>query len=186
MRVRRFLPLLLFTGLVAPALAPGSAPAAPDPTLVGIHAAHHPGFDRTVFDFAGALPSSRRVRYVPQLIADASGRRVPVAGRAILRVRFESAKAQNANGPTAAARKAFALPNIMTAVRAGDFEAVTTYGIGLAKQTTFHVFTLRHPSRVIFRHPSGLPHREPQGVLHQQRPFRSTGHTDSIPACLEP
>ena len=37
----------------------------------------------------------------------------------------------------------------MTTVRAGDFEAVTTYGIGLAKRTDFQVFTLQNPSRVV-------------------------------------
>jgi hypothetical protein len=46
-------------------------------------------------------------------------------------------------------RKAFPLPNIMTTVRAGDFEAVTTYGIGLAKRTPFQVSTLQNPSRVV-------------------------------------
>ena len=37
----------------------------------------------------------------------------------------------------------------MTTVRAGDFEAVTTYGIGLAKRTPFTVSTLHDPSRVV-------------------------------------
>jgi hypothetical protein len=37
----------------------------------------------------------------------------------------------------------------MSVVRAGDFESVLTYGIGLAKSTTFHVFTLTSPSRVV-------------------------------------
>jgi hypothetical protein len=48
-----------------------------------------------------------------------------------------------------AERVAFALPNVMSVVRAGDFESVLTYGIGLAKSTTFHVFTLASPSRVV-------------------------------------
>ena len=46
-------------------------------------------------------------------------------------------------------RTAYALPNVMTAVRAGDFEAVTTYGIGLAKRTPFEVATLEDPSRLV-------------------------------------
>ena len=150
MRVPRFLAPFLLVALVVPALGPAAASgSARVPTLVGIRAAHHPTFDRVVFDFRGGLPASRRVRYVDRLVADASGKPVRVAGRAVLRVRLAAAKAHDAQGPTVAARKAFALPNVMTAVRAGDFEAVTTYGIGLAKRTRFHVFTLTHPSRLV-------------------------------------
>jgi hypothetical protein len=150
MKTVRLLWLLLLLGLVMPVGASSSASAAPVvPTLVDIRAAHHPSFDRIVFEFRGGLPDSRRVRYVDELIADGSGLPVRIAGRAILRVRFEPAKAHNGDGPTVAARKTFALPNIMTTVRAGDFEAVTTYGIGLAKRTAVEVFTLRDPDRVV-------------------------------------
>jgi hypothetical protein len=149
MKVLRFLSLLLLACLVAPAIAASSAPAAPVPTLVGIRAAHHAGFDRVVFDFRGGLPSSHRARYVDQLLGDASGMPVRIAGRAVLRMRFEPAQAHNATGSTAPRRRAFALPNVMTVVNAGDFEGVTTYGIGLAKATTFRVFTLRDPDRVV-------------------------------------
>jgi hypothetical protein len=48
-----------------------------------------------------------------------------------------------------ATRKSYALQNIVTTVQSGDFEAVTTYGIGLAKQATFTVSTLRSPDRVV-------------------------------------
>ncbi len=151
MRVLRFFLLLLLTGLVTAgaAAAPGDVRAAPVATLVGIRAAHHPGFDRVVFELTGGLPASRRVRYVDRLIGDASGLPVRIAGRAVLQVRLESAQAHDAHGSTAPARTAFALPNVMTTVRSGDFEAVTTYGIGLARRTTFHVSTLRNPSRVV-------------------------------------
>ena len=152
MRLRRIVAPLLLTGLVVPAFAPVSAPAAPAapvPTLVGVRAAHHPGFDRVVFDVEGGLPSDRRVRYVDELVGDASGLPVRIAGRAVLQVRLSPANAHDQHGSTAPARRAFALPNVMTAVRSGDFEAVTTYGIGLAKRTHVDVFTLRRPSRVV-------------------------------------
>lgn len=153
MRISRLLfPLLLSAGLIAPAgLATSTAAtAAPVPTLVGIRAAHHPTYDRVVFDFAGGLPSTRSVRYVSQLIHDPSGLPMPIAGRAILAVTLSPANAHDSAGKvTAPAKIAFALPNIMTAVKAGDFEAVTTYGVGLAKKEPFRVFTLRNPDRVV-------------------------------------
>ena len=140
----------VLAGLLAPLLTVTSAPAAPTvPTLVGIRAAHHSGFDRVVFEFAGAVPADVRVRYVDPLLADGSGLPVRVAGRAVLRVRFEAADAHDASGATAPARRTFALPNVMTAVRAGDFESVLTYGIGLAKRTRVQTSTLTGPSRVV-------------------------------------
>lgn len=150
MRMFRVVPLLLLAGLVAAGAVPAGVAAPPDtPTLVAIRASHHLGFDRIVYQFEGGLPARRQVRYVDRLIGDGSGLPVPIAGRAVLRVVFDAAQAHDTQGPSAPARKAFALPNIMTTVRAGDFEAVTTYGIGLAKRTPFQVFTLQDPSRVV-------------------------------------
>ena len=145
-RLAAFLLLCLASAGLAPGRADG---AASTPTLVAIRAAHHPGYDRIVYEFRGGLPSSRHVAYVDELVGDPSGLPVRIAGRAILSVRFERAKAHDAGGSTVPARKVYALPNIMTTVRAGDFEAVTTYGIGLAKKTSVHVFTLSRPSRVV-------------------------------------
>ncbi len=158
MMLRRLLALPLLAALVVPALTATGAPAAPAvPTLVGIRAAHHPGFDRVVFDFAGGVPATVRTRYVETLLADGSGRPVRIAGRAVLRVRFEPAKAHDASGATVSRRRVFALPNVMTVVRAGDFESVTTYGIGLAKRTRVSVSTLTDPSRVVVDVRAGFP-----------------------------
>lgn len=149
MRVLRPILVLLLPALLVPALVPGPAPAAPVPTLVAITAAHHPGFDRVVFRFRGGVPAMHQARYVDRLLGDASGLPVRIAGQAVLQVTFRAAQAHDAQGPTAPARKAFALPNVMTTVRSGDFEAVTTYGIGLAKKTKVQVSTLRNPARVV-------------------------------------
>nr|WP_300051161.1 hypothetical protein [uncultured Nocardioides sp.] len=158
MRVSRLLSPVLALAL-APALATASraqsphetAAAPPTPVLVAVRAAHRGDVDRVVFEFRGGLPAKREVDYVDRLFADGSGRRVRVAGQALLRVRFERAQAHTDDGsPTAAPRRvAYALPNVMTAVRAGDFEAVTTYGLGLARRTPVRVTTLQAPPRVV-------------------------------------
>lgn len=128
------------------------------PTLVRVSAAHRNGRDQVVFRFRGPLPQTR-VEYVDRLYADGSGKRLRVAGRAILQVRFEPARAHTALGaPTAAPRRrAFALPNVMTAVRAGDFEGQVTYGLGLARRTRVSVRTRRNPSRVVVRLRADFP-----------------------------
>ena len=152
--------LLAFAIAAAGVLAPGSSAGLTPPShaaatttvprLIAIRAAHQPGFDRLVFEFSGPPPSRQNVRYVDRLIADPSGRPTPIAGRAILAASFFPATARGgATSVTVPERVAFALPNVMTVVRAGDFESVLSYGIGLAKRTTFHVFTLTSPSRVV-------------------------------------
>lgn len=159
--VRRVGVLLAAVVCAVPAAAAGPAvrasgsvratpAAAGTATLVRIRAAHHSSFDRVVFEFRGGLPASRQVSYVPRLVEDASGLPVRIAGRALLKVRMEPAQAHDDTGnPTAPLRLPLALPNVMNVVRAGDFEAVTTYGIGLAKRTPFTVFTLTKPSRLV-------------------------------------
>lgn len=150
MRVLRLLSPVLLGALVVPALTPAAAPAEPVPLLVGVRPSHHPGFDRLVFRFEGGLPSTVDTEYVDQLLGEFSGLPVRVAGRAVLRVRFEPSTGHTEDGvSTAPRRRAFALPNLMELAPAGDFEAVTTYGVGMAKETAVAVSTLADPDRVV-------------------------------------
>jgi hypothetical protein len=149
--------LVVAVGLLVPVAAPSSAAAA-TPRLVAIRAAHHPGGDRVVFEFSGGLPRSRSASFVTRLLGDASGLPVRIAGRAVLQVRFSYADAHDATGhATAPARVAYALPNVMDVVQAGDFEAVVTYGIGLTARTSYRVFTLSAPPRVVVDVGAGFP-----------------------------
>jgi hypothetical protein len=151
--------VVLVVALALSALALGArggraasrAPVGPPVSLlVGIRASHARGLDRVVFDFVGPVPSRRTAGYVDRLIADPSGVPVRIAGRAILSVSFRLAAAHiDAGKVTATGRVAFALPNVIDVVRSGDFESVLSYGIGLAKRTSFHVFTLTRPSWVV-------------------------------------
>jgi hypothetical protein len=138
-----------FCGLLsAPALAAGGTTPAP-PTLTSIRAAHHPGFDRLVFQFTRGLPAKRTVSYVPKVIADASGKVVPVSGNARMRVVFSAAAVgKNLN------QRSFALPGLLQVVQAGNFESVVSYGIGVAKKEPVHLFTLTNPARVVIDLPT--------------------------------
>src|SRR5690606_17198355 len=83
-----------------------------------------------IFKFRpGSLPRTR-TRFVDELIADGSGKRLRIAGRAILQVTFEPARAHTAQGaPTAAPRRRpFNLPHVLTGVRSGDFECQVNHG----------------------------------------------------------
>lgn len=154
--IRAITTSLAFAGLggvlaVPTASALASTPTASPTTLVAIRAAHHTGYDRLVFQFSGRLPAHRSVRYVSRVVADPSGKVVPVSGSARLLVRFFAANGHKANGTSSygPARRTFALPGIIQVVNAGDFEAVLRFGVGVAKREPFKVFTLANPSRFV-------------------------------------
>lgn len=148
-------------GAAGPHLAPvagTSAQTSRMSNLVAVRASHRKDVDRMVFRFRGPLPTTR-VQYVDQLEADGSGRRLRVAGQAILQVRFQSSRVHPSQGAQTATprRRAFALPNVMTAVRAGDFEGVVTYGLGLAQRSRVRVSVQPERSRVVIRLRAGFP-----------------------------
>lgn len=136
------------TGLAAAVATP--AQAVTTPVLTEVRAAHHAGYDRVVFEFTGKGPSSYSVHYVTKLVADGSGATVRVHGRAILAVVMRDVNNHTVAGTaTTPKREAFALKNVTSTVRSGDFEAVVSYGIGLQKRTTVHTHRLSAPARVV-------------------------------------
>jgi hypothetical protein len=153
MRLLPMRALVAATGvaLLAPVVATTPASAVTTSTLVAIRAAHHPGYDRLVFEFRGPVPASRQVRYVSQVRGDPSDLPVPIVGSAKLLVVMRPAQGHNEAGQVTygATRRTYALPNIIQVVNSGDFEAVLSFGVGLARREPFKVFTLRNPSRVV-------------------------------------
>jgi hypothetical protein len=122
-------------------------------TLVAIRAAYHPevtpAYDRVVFEFSGPVPLLR-VEYVQGLVADGSGKSVPIAGQAILQVRMEPAHAHDEHGTSTAPLKlALNLPLVRAIVGAGDFEGIVTYGIGLQRKVETRILTLAGASRLV-------------------------------------
>jgi hypothetical protein len=154
---------VLTTALLVPAAAAagapaGAAPAVPPPALpqlVDVRVAHRGGVDRVVFQFDRGAPSGVDARYVDRLLGDGSGLPVRIAGRAILQVGLHDTRTDAAS--PAPARRAFATPNAMTAVRSGLFEGWTTYGIGLAKRARFEVLRQPGRSRVVVAIRAGFP-----------------------------
>jgi len=119
-------------------------------TVSSVRVAHHDGYDRLVFEFAssasGAIPA---YQLTPQASSrftrDASGQPVTLEGSAGIRAVFRNT---NVAGGVAADIKA-ELPAIREVANTGDFERVTSYGIGLASAACFRVAELSGPSRVV-------------------------------------
>ncbi|HEU4703369.1 MAG TPA: hypothetical protein VFS37_12880 [Conexibacter sp.] len=136
---------------------PVHAPASNRQTalLTDVRAARHEGFDRVVFAFRNVLPGYD-VRYVSRPVhEDASGRTVPVAGGAVVRIRMEpalDADLSRAGAPrtyTGPLRFTPATPEVVELVRIGAFEGVLTWVAGVQDPVDFRVTTLTAPPRLI-------------------------------------
>ena len=130
----------------APVSLPNSGPggqATIQSVVVGRHDSE--GFDRVVFTIATAGLPAVTAQYVPQVTADGSGKPVPLLGTAFLQVTMRST--------TPGSPQQTITPSGFLALKqvkgAGDFEAVTSYGLGQETRAGFRVFTLTAPNRVV-------------------------------------
>jgi len=148
-------------GLGLPLLSSPPAPAAPGrvavPTLTSVAAQHVGKVDRVTFGFTNGLPAHVHLEWVDTLVHDGSGLPVRVAGAKVLMVGFNTATAHDQNGATTRTRTAYALPNVITSVGAGDFEGYVTVGLGVQKRTSYTVTKLQNPDRVVVDVRAGFP-----------------------------
>jgi len=159
-RSARFAPLLAVLGLGLPLLSASPAVTAPRvvlPTLTSVQAQHVGKVDRVTFGFTDGLPSDIHAEWVDTLRYDGSGLPVRVAGTQVLAVYFNGALAHDQNGATVRNRTAYALPNVITTVGAGDFEGTVTFGLGVQKRTSYTVTRLHNPDRVVVDVRAGFP-----------------------------
>ena len=117
------------------------------PTLAEVRAGGHATFDRVVFELEGDRPG-HDVRYVDEVVQDGSGFPIPLDGRAFLQVSLFPATALSEEGPFGPVPSVAGLAALRDLAFAGDFEAVVTFGIGVAQRTGFRVLQLDAPSRV--------------------------------------
>jgi hypothetical protein len=116
-----------------------------------VRCAHHPGFDRVTFQFRGGQPTSHSVRYVSSLTEDPSGRPLHLAGGVILQVVFQGLNAHDPDTGRSTVTSTCSspgLPSLKQVAPAGDFEAVVTYGLGVAQRVPFKVLQLSNPPRL--------------------------------------
>jgi hypothetical protein len=124
----------------------------PAPEVTGIRVGHHARFDRIVIDLRGKAPGFD-VRYVRRLHRDPSGSFVNLLGPASLKVVLNPANGHDVDTGTSTlttpARTAWRLDQARETAVIGDFEAVFTVGVGLARKAPFRVMTLRNPTRIV-------------------------------------
>jgi hypothetical protein len=137
--------------------SPKTGPAATSDTalLTAVRAARHEGYDRVVFEFRNGVPGWD-VRYTDKpILADASGKEVPVAGQYALKVRMQPASGVDLSGVgaprtyTGPTRFTSGTPEIAEVVQTGDFEAVLSWAVGVNDRVDFRAFTLPAPPRLV-------------------------------------
>ena len=144
--------VVTFLGLAAAAygLPPFSTTAKTSPvsgaqaTLSSAAAGCHSGYDRFVVRVGSGGKPGYDVRYVSQIIADPSGNPVSLLGTKRLRVII-----RNATGHTLPSTLTPGCSNLRQVKKAGDFEGVVSFGLGLRRKTGFRVFRLTAPTRIV-------------------------------------
>jgi hypothetical protein len=117
--------------------------------LFAVAAACHRHFDRVVIRARFARPGYD-VRYVRRIVADPSGNPVPLLGTKRIRAVLRPARGHTAGGANLLpATLTPRCSNLRQVKRAGDFEGVVSFGLGLRRKTGFRVFRLTAPTRVV-------------------------------------
>jgi hypothetical protein len=131
---------------ITPKTSPGSGAQA---QLSGIETGCHATFDRFVIHVSSGNPGYD-VRYVSRIVADPSGNPVSLQGSKRIRVVIHPARGHTAAGANVLPATLTPLcPNLRQVKRAGDFEGVVSFGLGLARKTGFRVFRLSGPARIV-------------------------------------
>ena len=113
-------------------------------TLSSAAAGCHATYDRFVLRVGSGGKPGYDVRYVSRIIADPSGNPVSLQGTKRLRVIVHDATAH-----TLPSTITPGCSNLRQAKKAGDFEGVVSYGLGLRRKTGFRVFRLTGPTRIV-------------------------------------
>jgi hypothetical protein len=126
---------------------------APAPTVTAIRVGHHATFDRVVIQLTGSHAPGFDVKYVRQLVADPSGKKVDLLGAADLQLVVTPANAHDLNTGastlTSRSRTKWRLDEIRETAVIGDTEGVFTLGVGLHAKSPFRVLTLHNPLRIV-------------------------------------
>ena len=120
--------------------------------ITDVRVGTHDGYDRVVFEFDNGIPEFRLEEATPPLLQDPSGLEMDVDGNAFLRLVMQGGTAISPDGvETYTGPNDFTpeFPRLAELVSAGDFEAVSSWYIGLSETACVRVLTLTGPSRLV-------------------------------------
>ena len=113
--------------------------------IVDVRVGTHVGYDRLVFEFTDGLPEMTLDRVEPPFRADGSGMPIVVGGESFLRIVMRNGTKQmedgssSYDGPTDFTP---GFPILVHAIEGGDFEAQSTWYLGLSSEACVRAFGL--------------------------------------------
>ena len=113
--------------------------------ITDVRVGTHAGYDRVVFEFADGLPELTLDRATPPFTHDASGMPVEVQGDSFLRLTMRGGTKQTVEGSSSYDGPIDfdpAFPSLVDLVEGGDFEAQSTWYLGLAGEPCPRVMLL--------------------------------------------
>jgi hypothetical protein len=120
--------------------------------ITGIRVGTHDGYDRIVFEFDEGVPEFSLDETEPPLLADASGLPVDVEGNAFWKLVMQGGTILSPDGDiTYPGPREFmpGFPELTELDTGGDFEAVSTWYIGMQEPSCVRVSILTDPSRLV-------------------------------------
>jgi hypothetical protein len=120
--------------------------------ITDVRVGTHDGYDRIVFEFASGIPQTVIDAVLPPFYADPSGLPIDVSGTAFLRVVMHGGtKVLPAGGTSYTGPTNFEpdFDQLAQLIEGGDFEAVSTWYLGLKGGGCLRVLTLTDPSRLV-------------------------------------
>ncbi|TLM72627.1 hypothetical protein [Pseudarthrobacter sp. NamB4] len=127
-----------------------TAPEMSSASVANVRTGQQSCFDRMVVDLSGPV-KGYTVRYVPEIIQDGTGFRIPVYGKARLQVVVNAPSYDSHGNVTYNPAAKAELSNVAgyqtfrQVVYANSFEGSTSIGLGVRARLPFRVFTLDGP-----------------------------------------
>jgi hypothetical protein len=113
--------------------------------ITDVRVGTHDGYDRVVFEFRDGLPEASLDRAEPPFTHDASGEPIDVEGESFLRLTMRGGTKQQDDGTSSYDGPTEfdpGFPALVDLVEGGDFEAQSTWYIGLSAESCVRVLTL--------------------------------------------
>lgn len=113
--------------------------------ITDVRVGAHDDYDRIVFEFSDGLPEASLERATPPFTHDASGAPIDVEGASFLRLIMRGGTKQTESGDSSYDGSLDfdpALPSVVDLIEGGDFEAQSTWYVGLTAEKCVRVMTL--------------------------------------------
>lgn len=120
--------------------------------IVDVRIGSHDGYDRVVFEFTGGTPEFALERATPPFVQDGSGFPVDVEGESYLRLIMRGGTKQMEDGTSSYdGPRDFdpGFPALVDLVEGGDFEAQSTWYLGLSAEACVRVSLLEDAPRLV-------------------------------------